>query len=621
MTVEPFDWFPARYQPHGSTAGEGAQRLLGTPSHDPLTVLVRETVQNSWDARKRDSDSDLTSYHVGLRTLTPEQTGVLRDVVFPHRPVPTLDLEALLGAGGVRVLQVDDRGTTGLGGPVRADREPDQEEPTDFIDFVFNIGAPRDTHLGGGTYGFGKTIAYVVSRPRTILILSRAEVYQRPETRVIGAAITDHFAWNGDRFTGRQWWGRMDGDRIAPVTGSDAEKVADVLDIEFDGTGTTILIIDPDLRGLSTQEAGPHLRDALLWHVWPKFLPRPGETEPSMRVSASVDGVALELSDPREVPGLAPFAASLQWIRHRQDGTAEPETTLFTPHVEEISWGRARVPTGHLAMIRSPIRPGSDGNGHADPDKSAYPLNGTAHHVALMRQPELIVEYVEGPPSAYDGYEWAGVFRCVDDVDDHFAAAEPPAHDLWEWQSVDDDRGRSYVRTTLRKINTEMREFAAPSSAAASGTSRRSAAAIADQLWAVVPNLQGTGAEPEPTDRSLTESGASRPSVELGRTTTDYDEGLVTRIELTLERDENRPVDVSVSVGVATDTGTERSAPRGSRQPRLREVRPANGGPALDLTDGFFRVGVDAPLEWTLTVESPEPSALRISVQAIYPEA
>ena len=47
-------WWSQRFAPEGSAAAEGIAKQLGIPSLDPLTVLVREAAQNSWDARRRD---------------------------------------------------------------------------------------------------------------------------------------------------------------------------------------------------------------------------------------------------------------------------------------------------------------------------------------------------------------------------------------------------------------------------------------------------------------------------------------------------------------------------------------------------------------------------------------
>lgn len=50
-------WFPEPFHAYGAFAGEGTRRILGKPRLDPLTVLIRETVQNSWDARRHDGEA------------------------------------------------------------------------------------------------------------------------------------------------------------------------------------------------------------------------------------------------------------------------------------------------------------------------------------------------------------------------------------------------------------------------------------------------------------------------------------------------------------------------------------------------------------------------------------
>ena len=72
-----------------------------------------------------------------------------------------------------------------------------------------------------------------------------------------------------------------------------------------------------------------------------------------------------------------------------------------------------------------------DGHDPEDPDspRAAAAITGICHHVALLRTPELVVDYLEGPPPPEGGTEWAGVFRADDDQDKHFAPAEPPTHD------------------------------------------------------------------------------------------------------------------------------------------------------------------------------------------------
>ena len=57
------DWHPEKYSATGNIAGKGNQKLLGKPTLDPLELMVREAVQNSWDARKSDKEQIEFSIH------------------------------------------------------------------------------------------------------------------------------------------------------------------------------------------------------------------------------------------------------------------------------------------------------------------------------------------------------------------------------------------------------------------------------------------------------------------------------------------------------------------------------------------------------------------------------
>jgi hypothetical protein len=195
-------WFPKQFSP-GDIDGVGAKRLLGTPKIDSAGVLVREMGQNSWDARRKSPSID---FILNLRLLRGPVMETLRRRIFTGDP-PKTGLAELLRNDEIWALEVSDRKTVGLGGPIRNDLAVDPGMDTDFIDLVFNIGAPRDAYLGGGTYGFGKTISYVASSVGTVLIWSRCEGSSGLEHRLIGSAIGEGFNLRGLRFTGRHWWG------------------------------------------------------------------------------------------------------------------------------------------------------------------------------------------------------------------------------------------------------------------------------------------------------------------------------------------------------------------------------------------------------------------------------
>ena len=71
----------------------------------------------------------------------------------------------------------------------------------------------------------------------------------------------------------------------------------------------------------------------------------------------------------------------------------------------------------------------------ASPDR-AVPVGArltadTVHHVALMRNAELVVKYLAGAVPVVAKVGYAGVFKCAVDVVSAFKAAEPPTHDDW----------------------------------------------------------------------------------------------------------------------------------------------------------------------------------------------
>ena len=617
-------WFPARYEAHGSTSGDGATRLLGRPRLDPLAVLMRETLQNAWDARS----GEQISFRVELRRLERDQREVLRSQVFAEGAEHVLcdaltagdseterrGLQQALERDELWVLEIGDRGTVGLGGPLRADLDPEEGEPTDFIDFVFNLGAPRNVKLGGGTYGFGKTISYITSRARTVLVATRTGAGNGTQHRFIASAIGQHWARSGRRYTGRHWWGRVSTKRVGPAVDSDAEGLIRDLGFQpFPVDGTSLMIIDPDLEGLEPDAASAHLVEAFVWHLWPKLIAHPERPHPSVDADFVLEGTQLPLPDPREVPGLAPYVEALDAVRRHDLGLEPAQRLLVPPQLRKIDYGSMRRPLGTLGLVKMPTA----WTKVPEPtDVSARPFDGPSHHVALMRQAELVVEYVPGPDSPIPGYEWAGVFRSLPEADDDFAAAEPPAHDSWEWQSVGDARIKSHVRTAERKIKQEMRSFANPVSVAPTALTVESVAGLADRLRSLVPSLAATG----PSGGAGGYGGGGRSSaavkIDLKHARPFYDGEHVVRVEAEITTRGGGPVALTVDAGVETDTGAESDPPVGAAAPRVRSVS-VDGRPLIpDPSGAWMLQAPDGACVAAIEVASPDPVALRVSAKA-----
>lgn len=615
------DWFAARYEAHGSTSGEGATKLLGRPRLNPLTVLMRETLQNAWDARTGPS----LEFRVELRKFSAPQLALLRQTILAAGTEHVLceaadETDAPQGHPGLAealaredlwALEIGDRGTTGLGGPLRADLDPDKGESTDFIDFIFNLGAPRDTPLGGGTYGFGKTISYVTSRAQTILVGTRTRTSNGHQHRFIASAIGRHWASQGRRYTGRHWWGRLQGGRIEPIVDEPAAALMAGVGIdEFKTDGSSILILDPDLQGRTPDEAMEFLIESFIWHLWPKMVPPPGAENPPVIATFLLEGRQLPFAHPHEIPELRAFVGSLDALRLFDAGEPHAEHVFPPPVVKTIDHGAQRLPIGTLAFTQQPA-PAPDSTPDPD-DDSARPFLGPSRHVALMRQAELVVDYLEGPASVVPGYEWAGVFRVCEDRDDDFAAAEPPAHDAWEWQSVADKRAKSHVRVALRKLRLEMIAFTTPELPITSTDGHMSTAGLADRLRSLMPGLAGTGNAPRTSRRDVGDPRPRRPRVSLSQPRPSYDVEYTAFVDATITAENAKAVILSVSVGVQTDTGPESAPPDGASIPRIRAVRLGDRplepiGPGrwhVELTQGTGTA--------TIEVASSEPIAMRV---------
>src|SRR5205085_2751819 len=123
-----------------------------------------------------------------------------------------------------------------------------------FVDFIRNVGSKRDTQLGGGTYGYGKSALYLASRCSLIVVDSQTTCAGAPVRRFIAAQLgeaheSDH---TGEmrRFTGRHWWGRLEDNEefVEPIENDEAAELATALGMPSrpaGDTGTSIMIVDP----------------------------------------------------------------------------------------------------------------------------------------------------------------------------------------------------------------------------------------------------------------------------------------------------------------------------------------------------------------------------------------
>lgn len=473
----------------GNMAAEGFRRLLGRPMLGLLQTTLREALQNSIDAAKM----GLPPYVLlRYRTLEPAQLEALRSQVFhelPNSDMAAAPLRAVLSAASVRVLEICDYGTAGLGGPTSADVPPEGGEALDFVNFLRNVGSARDTYQGGGTYGYGKTSLYALSACSTIIVDTQTTFRGEPVRRFmachLGSAYDAQVSGRGARrFTGRHWWGCAGADEMVnPACARDAVNLAQALGMaerDAGNPGTSILILSPQLEQQSAQEAGQAIVEAVLWYFWPRMV-RSTQDERRLTVRIVVDGEEVPVPAPEDCPPLDLFAVALRQHHEQSD------------RLEDIVCLRPKKLLGQLAVTH-----GLCAQRMFDTSRDSALLPAQASHIALMRPVELIVRYIRGVPFPDERLEWAGVFICSreEEVEAVFADAEPPAHDDWIPDNLSSSHGRTYVRVAINRLNERAASYAAPQATnmGATGTRGQSIAAVSARMGRLLEHASDQGA-------------------------------------------------------------------------------------------------------------------------------
>ena len=497
-------WFPKPFGA-GDTDGAGSRRVLGQPEVDPPHLLVREMAQNSWDARLT---GVIPSFDMRFRILDDTVRDVLKWNVFGAKWSDNLGLAEALADSGLCAVEVSDRGTKGLGGPIRNDIDPAPGEPTDYAAFVLTIGAPPEHTYGGGTYGFGKTAAYLASECSTIVIWSRAKGGDGSlNERFIASAMGSRFTADGQRYTGRQWWGIRANVpetnavfRVEPAIGEDARKLGEALfesSFEGDETGTSILILQP--KGHEHADAlMESWAQAIARNLWPK-LDSTQADERRMNLRLMRDGVETQLASRATSTALDAATRCLGVLRQAH---AKPFVNDPLVRLEEIWCGKPRQLLGHLALTKF-LRSSTEDGDHAV-DSVTYMRNAA----------ELVVrdEYI-GPTT--DGLtRWVGVFKPNPELDAIFAAAEPPAHDSWNPNGLDDKNHRTFVKLALQRTREAANSYRNPVQVDIDAKGSSSTGKLSAALAGLVGSASGSRATPLPSSAPVGRQVA-RPKVEI----------------------------------------------------------------------------------------------------------
>lgn len=603
MTAVTPRWWSEPVAATGSAKSDGIRKQLGAPKMDPLTVLVRESAQNSWDAR---SDPD-GGVRYGIALSQPDEILVnrWRSLFCPEPEDSRLGIGDLLQPGEVVLAVISDRDTDGLGGPLRADEVEEGAVGADFVNLLRNIGEPRDKLYGGGTYGFGKGVLFTASRVGTILVRTRCRVADGFQTRLIGASLGTGYHHDGKAHTGRHWWGDVTSGIPDPVLDQDADAVSAYLGLPLipaHETGTDIVILGLDLGTLPAADDGPerprsleqaadHLASAMMWNLWPLMLADDGGPRLDCRVS--IDEVDVPVPKADQEPSARPFVEAYRAL-------AVDPTVI-----------RRKNPKADLGLFAAKTHVASR---RASRATVAAPFSGNAHHCARMREPRLIVDYLEGPSMADDVIHYGAVFLADKAQDKAFAEAEPPTHDDWVVQKVGDPDERSVVNVAQREVKAHLATFVERMQGAAPAAGEQPPlGALSSRLAALIPTATGPGAD----GLAAAGAGSSGAGVAKARMVTQprmvrVDDAtlIVADIEVA---DIGQTVEVVATASVALDAGSEAEPPAGADVPRVLGFRGQSGrvreGDTLLVEPGDDR-------RWTLLVEPVGGASAKLRVSA-----
>ncbi|WP_425842691.1 hypothetical protein [Agrococcus sp. TSP3-2-1] len=517
-----------RFSPAGGATAESLNRAFGPVALREWDPVLRETLQNSWDARK--TEDGPISFKMIARTLSVERSRFLRESVLGSDARGHGPLESLLDeAGSIDVLEVADEGTLGLDGPTRADVAIAKGDPSRFRSLVRNFGRSGDDQsTSGGAYGIGKAVLFQASSVRTVVVYSQAAIGNDVEARLIVVARGDSFPRDGIEYTGRHFWGiKVDdpsiGEHVEPLVGADAVQVADFLGITRpadDQTGTTLVVLEPaGAEQRSNAQLVEELRDAAMRWAWPHLVraTRTGGARRSIDFTFATDDLVLEIPDPRTDRDLAAYAESFLAIEQRKLGIDGDEHGVSVVPIASSRKGEA--PAGILAFRshfeRAQHAASPDDN---DGERGArQPYLGD--RVALIRPtPLFVVAYHEVRGGDDPTVTVHGAFVASEVHETEFRDSEPVAHDAWIPQA-----GSHLIRSTLKAIRDATRPPTFERRAAVSGASTHGISRLSRMLGAHLTGWSGTAAleteapsaSASPGARNRGRPGAQKPGVHV----------------------------------------------------------------------------------------------------------
>ena len=226
-------------------SGKSLLRLMQNNSMPTLDLFVRESIQNSLDARNGSKENVKIDFFLNTfeaKNLSCELEGITEGL----RNIFTSDLG--------RYLAIKDSNTFGLTGELNADCVKNNEYGN-LLKLVYEISKAQDSEGSGGSWGLGKTVYFRVGIG-LVIYYSRIKLENgKYESRLVACFVEDEKSrdaikpkYNEKNKRGIAWWGKkIDENKTIPITNEEEiEKIIKYFNklpiFEEKETGTMIII-------------------------------------------------------------------------------------------------------------------------------------------------------------------------------------------------------------------------------------------------------------------------------------------------------------------------------------------------------------------------------------------
>lgn len=427
---------------NGGAGGEVFRAVFNGSGFDAAELLAREAIQNSVDAQ-RDGEKPMVT--VATRLLEGQEyetfweAARLDDLA---KRADALDLppgNALSEKPeSLRVLYIEDRGTTGLEG------DPTQHT-SKLRKLLMEIGGSRKIVDGpntGGSYGFGKAVYAGSSRIATILVYSRTvDADGKPLSVLMGCAYHIAHEYDGKETTGRGFFGHSEqvhgrGPRYDPFIGDEADELAEKLGMEReeDDIGTTIAIVDCEMKA-------EEIKTGIERSWWPRIL-RDG-----FRVEVRDENSKKHVPQPKKNPQIFPAYWEAMELAMAKTLPDSGRTKLVNmPKGDGKSLGKL----GLVVMKNVTLE-------DLDDDETSDQRNT----IAMVRSTGMVVWHHAKRTNGFPPI--AGVFVADEapEVDGILRRAEPPEHNLWDEKAsrLTTDAERKLVKSIKDNCWRNLKDF------------------------------------------------------------------------------------------------------------------------------------------------------------------